>query len=146
MRAIAGTLVSAGAAVVYVILSLMFMLIDPLVLLEAATTLMEGFVLFILSIAFLPFIMFLKIFAIVVFALVITGAILIRKKVQGGRHHHDRGLGGGRSFRLVLVLHPIGRWPRGWHTSIEREMSFLLLFFFHSIPGVVSTSSARRDE
>jgi hypothetical protein len=77
MRAIAGTIVSAGAAVLYSIVSLMFVFMDPLVLLYAAGGVIEGFVLFILTIAFLPFIMFFKVIAIVVFALVITGAILI---------------------------------------------------------------------
>lgn len=81
MRAIAGTIVSAGAAVVYTILSLMFLFIDPLVLLEAASTLLEGIAMFILTIAFLPFIIFLKILAIVVLVLVITGAILVAARV-----------------------------------------------------------------
>ncbi len=86
MRAIAGCIVSTGAAVLYAIVCLMFIFIDPLVLLEAAGTLMEGLILLLVTIAFLPFVIFLKVLAIVVLALVVTGTILIGvgKRKPGG--------------------------------------------------------------
>ncbi|MEX2680013.1 MAG: hypothetical protein Q6373_000295 [Candidatus Sigynarchaeota archaeon] len=86
MKAIAGTIVSIGAAVLYSILCMMFALVDPLIFLEAAGTLVEGLVMFLLTIAFLPILIFLKVLAIVVFGLVITGAILtaVGKTKPGG--------------------------------------------------------------
>jgi hypothetical protein len=86
MRAIAGSIVSTVAAVLYALVVIQFASLDLTAFVSQADNLFEAFILIILTAAFLPFYAIFMVIGIIVVGLVISGAILcwLGKTKPGG--------------------------------------------------------------
>ena len=86
MKAPAGTVVSLASTVLYGIVSLAFVFMDPFFLMQGEGGLGEFLARLVLNIAFLPFIVLFKVIAVVIVASMVLGVVLIAtgRTVPGG--------------------------------------------------------------
>jgi hypothetical protein len=86
MRAIASSIVSTVAAVLYTLVVIQFATLDLTALISEADNFFEAFIFLILTAAFLPFYAVFMVIGIIIVGLVISGTILIAlgKRKPGG--------------------------------------------------------------